>query len=196
MPITVSFPDHLQCDTELTSYLSPLYPLLFSSFPFLHLLFFPSLPSFPSSCLHLLSLSLLLSPSLSLSLPLSPSPHASYPSWYPPGHGDIYVSLKRSGLLKKFQEMGKEFVFISNIDNLGATVDLGITLVYIRLHSLMSSRFSVVTASWALASYPGFWWAERKRAWYLPFAHAYNYPLLNTCLGKSGRGTRNTYPWD
>ena len=25
--------------------------------------------------------------------------------------------------------MGKEFVFISNIDNLGATVDLGITLV-------------------------------------------------------------------
>ena len=46
------------------------------------------------------------------------------------------------------------------------------------------------------ASYPGSWWAERKRAWYLLFAHARNYPLLNTCLAKSGRGTRNTYPRD
>ena len=47
-------------------------------------------------------------------------------SWYPPGHGDVYSSLKRSGLLKKFMDMGKEFIFISNIDNLGATVDLSI----------------------------------------------------------------------
>lgn len=46
--------------------------------------------------------------------------------WYPPGHGDIYVSLKRSGLLEKFLAEGKEYIFISNIDNLGATVDLGI----------------------------------------------------------------------
>ena len=29
-----------------------------------------------------------------------------------------------------------------------------------------------------------------KRAWYLLFAHARNYPLLNTCLDKSGRGRR------
>ena len=35
-----------------------------------------------------------------------------------------------------------------------------------------------------------------KRAWYLLFAHARNYPLLNTCLDKSGRGRRNTYPRD
>ena len=27
-----------------------------------------------------------------------------------------------------------------------------------------------------------------KRAWYLLFVHARNYPLLNTCSGKSGRG--------
>ena len=46
-------------------------------------------------------------------------------SWYPPGHGDIYTSLQRSGLLERFLEEGKEFIFISNIDNLGATVDLG-----------------------------------------------------------------------
>ena len=30
---------------------------------------------------------------------------------------------------------------------------------------------------------------REKRAWYLLFAHARNYPLLNTCLGQSGRGT-------
>ena len=44
--------------------------------------------------------------------------------WYPPGHGDIYASLKRSGLLDEFIEEGREIMFISNIDNLGATVDL------------------------------------------------------------------------
>lgn len=46
--------------------------------------------------------------------------------WYPPGHGDIYDSFAKSGLLDKFIRNGKEFVFVSNIDNLGATIDLNI----------------------------------------------------------------------
>lgn len=46
--------------------------------------------------------------------------------WYPPGHGDVYASLERSGILDRLREMGKEFVFLSNIDNLGATVSLPI----------------------------------------------------------------------
>ena len=29
-----------------------------------------------------------------------------------------------------------------------------------------------------LVSYPGFWWAGRKRAWYLLFAHALNFPEI------------------
>ncbi|KAF5403849.1 UTP--glucose-1-phosphate uridylyltransferase [Paragonimus heterotremus] len=45
--------------------------------------------------------------------------------WYPPGHGDVYRCFQKSGLLKKFMLSGKEWVFISNIDNLGATVDTG-----------------------------------------------------------------------
>lgn len=47
-------------------------------------------------------------------------------AWYPPGHGDFYVSFYKSGLLTKFLEKGKSYCFLSNIDNLGATVDLNI----------------------------------------------------------------------
>lgn len=46
--------------------------------------------------------------------------------WYPPGHGDIYRSFYNSGLLQKFIDDGKEYIFVSNIDNLGATVDVNI----------------------------------------------------------------------
>lgn len=46
--------------------------------------------------------------------------------WYPPGHGDIYASLNNSGLLDKLIVQGKEWIFVSNIDNLGATVNLDI----------------------------------------------------------------------
>lgn len=44
-------------------------------------------------------------------------------AWYPPGHGDFYDSFRNCGLLKEFIQQGREYCFISNIDNLGATVD-------------------------------------------------------------------------
>ena len=46
-----------------------------------------------------------------------------YFSWYPPGHGDFYTSFHQSGKLAELLDEGKEYCFISNIDNLGATVD-------------------------------------------------------------------------
>jgi UTP--glucose-1-phosphate uridylyltransferase len=46
--------------------------------------------------------------------------------WYPPGHGDLYSSLDQSGLLNDLLANGKDILFISNIDNLGATVDTNI----------------------------------------------------------------------
>ncbi|XP_077438805.1 UDP-glucose pyrophosphorylase 2b isoform X3 [Vanacampus margaritifer] len=46
--------------------------------------------------------------------------------WYPPGHGNIYASFYNSGLLEQLIAEGKEYIFVSNIDNLGATVDLHI----------------------------------------------------------------------
>ncbi|VDL57604.1 unnamed protein product [Hymenolepis diminuta] len=47
-------------------------------------------------------------------------------AWYPPGHGDVYRSLQKSGLLERFIEEGKNWIFLSNIDNIGATPDLKI----------------------------------------------------------------------
>jgi UDP-N-acetylglucosamine pyrophosphorylase len=43
--------------------------------------------------------------------------------WCPPGHGDIYPSLLGSGLLDRLLARGVKFMFVSNSDNLGATVD-------------------------------------------------------------------------
>ncbi|XP_061405758.1 UTP--glucose-1-phosphate uridylyltransferase-like isoform X1 [Lethenteron reissneri] len=51
---------------------------------------------------------------------------AHHDGWYLPGHGDFYESFHRSGLLDDFLQQGKEVMFISNMDNLGASVDLHI----------------------------------------------------------------------
>lgn len=47
-------------------------------------------------------------------------------AWFPPGHGDFYKSFQNSGFLSQFIKQGREYCFISNIDNLGATVDVNI----------------------------------------------------------------------
>ncbi|KAJ3989941.1 UTP-glucose-1-phosphate uridylyltransferase [Lentinula detonsa] len=44
-------------------------------------------------------------------------------TWYPPGHGDLFLSLRRSGVLEQLLSEGKEYLFVSNSDNLGAVVD-------------------------------------------------------------------------
>lgn len=46
--------------------------------------------------------------------------------WCPPGHGDIYIALKQSGLLSKLIELGYRYAFISNADNLGASLDINL----------------------------------------------------------------------
>ncbi len=43
--------------------------------------------------------------------------------WCPPGHGDIYTALAASGLLATLLESGYHYAFVSNADNLCATVD-------------------------------------------------------------------------
>lgn len=55
-----------------------------------------------------------------------PSTYEKNPSdeWCPPGHGDLYAALLGSGKLDELMADGKEYVFVSNSDNLGATLDL------------------------------------------------------------------------
>jgi UDP-N-acetylglucosamine pyrophosphorylase len=50
-------------------------------------------------------------------------PDAPEMEWCPPGHGDIYPALLGSGLLEKLLARGIRYCFVSNSDNLGATVD-------------------------------------------------------------------------
>lgn len=43
-------------------------------------------------------------------------------AWYPPGHGDLYNSLMQSGVLDRLLRDGKEYLFVSESDNLGAVL--------------------------------------------------------------------------
>jgi UTP--glucose-1-phosphate uridylyltransferase len=43
--------------------------------------------------------------------------------WCPPGHGDLYTALAASGTLDRLLDAGLRWCFVSNADNLGATVD-------------------------------------------------------------------------
>jgi UTP--glucose-1-phosphate uridylyltransferase len=45
------------------------------------------------------------------------------PSEYTPGHGDLPDSLRDSGLLQRFLQRNGRVVMVTNIDNLGATLD-------------------------------------------------------------------------
>lgn len=46
--------------------------------------------------------------------------------WCPPGHGDIYAALAGSGMLDRLLSAGVIHLFVSNSDNLGATLDKGL----------------------------------------------------------------------
>jgi UTP--glucose-1-phosphate uridylyltransferase len=50
-------------------------------------------------------------------------PDAPALEWSPPGHGDVYGALRRSGMLGALLEQGFRCAMISNSDNLGARLD-------------------------------------------------------------------------
>ena len=47
-------------------------------------------------------------------------------TWCPPGHGDIYTALVTQGVLEDLLRAGYMYAFVSNADNLGATLDLAL----------------------------------------------------------------------
>jgi UDP-N-acetylglucosamine pyrophosphorylase len=46
--------------------------------------------------------------------------------WCPPGHGDLYAVLATGGTLERLLADGIRYVFVSNSDNLGATLDVAL----------------------------------------------------------------------
>jgi UTP--glucose-1-phosphate uridylyltransferase len=54
---------------------------------------------------------------------LTPLDMGTDDDWAPPGHGDIYESLKRQGILDQLRNEGRRWAFISNIDNLAANLE-------------------------------------------------------------------------
>ena len=55
--------------------------------------------------------------------------------WTPPGHGNIYLCMQEQGILQQLLADDKEFLFISNADNLGATIEPQI-ITYMEEHKL------------------------------------------------------------
>lgn len=55
--------------------------------------------------------------------------------WAPPGHADVYPSLFENGLLQDMKNKGYEYLFISNVDNLGATLDFEVVEKVMELDS-------------------------------------------------------------
>ena len=57
---------------------------------------------------------------------LEPATWPQNPSleWCPPGHGDLYPSVLASGSLDRLLGVGVRYLFVSNSDNLGASLDV------------------------------------------------------------------------
>ena len=62
------------------------------------------------------------------------------PSRYAPGHGDLTFALRREGLLGRLRARGVETVFMSNVDNLGATLDPAIIGLHLELGSKLTAE--------------------------------------------------------
>lgn len=50
-------------------------------------------------------------------------PEAPALEWCPPGHGDVYGALRRSGMLAALLQQGFRYAMISNADNLGSRLE-------------------------------------------------------------------------
>lgn len=59
-------------------------------------------------------------------------------NFYGPGHGDFIFALKKSGLLDEFIKTGGNYLWYSNVDNLGATIDEIILGVHIEKNKQMT----------------------------------------------------------
>ncbi|MCA2979947.1 MAG: UTP--glucose-1-phosphate uridylyltransferase [Myxococcaceae bacterium] len=62
------------------------------------------------------------------------------PSAYAPGHGDLTFALRRSGLLSRFLEGGGRLLVMSNVDNLGASLDPALVGLHLALGGAVTAE--------------------------------------------------------
>ncbi|MGM0567852.1 MAG: UTP--glucose-1-phosphate uridylyltransferase [Elusimicrobiota bacterium] len=61
-------------------------------------------------------------------------------SFYGPGHGDFPYAFKKSGMLDEFLLSGGKYVFLSNVDNLGASLDPALLGMHISSRKQLSAE--------------------------------------------------------
>ena len=59
---------------------------------------------------------------------------------YAPGHGDLTFALRKSGMLEKFRTIGGRILVMSNVDNLGATLDPALIGLHLQLGSKITAE--------------------------------------------------------
>ena len=67
--------------------------------------------------------------------------------WCPPGHGDLYAVLATGGTLDRLLAAGIRYVFVSNSDNLGATLDLALLTWFAHSGAPFAMEVTARTAS-------------------------------------------------
>jgi len=67
--------------------------------------------------------------------------------WCPPGHGDIYPSMLESGLLERWLAQQCKYLFVSNSDNLGASLDLDVLTYFAKSGSPFMMEVAARTPS-------------------------------------------------
>ena len=63
-------------------------------------------------------------------------------SLYAPGHGDLNIALRASGILKAFRNHGGTTLFVSNVDNLTATLDPALIGMHLKSGAAMSAEMA------------------------------------------------------
>ena len=103
---------------------------------------------------------------------------------------------KMSHMFKDRQALHAWGLFRENTDKMGVKISYLYFAISLASHEKDLGEEFICYAKHFLAPYLGSWLVGRKRAWYLLFVLAHNYPLLNIYLSNSGRGTRNMHPRD
>lgn len=67
--------------------------------------------------------------------------------WCPPGHGDLYAVLATGGTIDRLLAEGIRYVFVSNSDNLGATLDLSLLTWFAQSGAPFAMEVTARTAS-------------------------------------------------